>query len=70
MRLLRENLELRGDLKTIARRVAHDARTPIGCIQTVCELIKRVPSSDRASLLESLDLIGSSTTEINLLVDG
>jgi signal transduction histidine kinase len=67
--LLRENLELRGDLKTIARRVAHDARTPIGCIQTVCELIRGIPPSDRTALLESLELIGSSTTEINLLVD-
>jgi signal transduction histidine kinase len=67
--LLRENLQLRGDLRTIARRVAHDARTPLGCIQTVCELIKGVPPADRASLLESLDLIGNSTAEINLLVD-
>ena len=67
--LLRENLQLRGDLKTIARRVAHDARTPIGCIQTLCELIKSVPPADRASLLESLELIGNSTAEINLLVD-
>jgi signal transduction histidine kinase len=67
--LLRENLQLRGDLKTIARRVAHDARTPLGCIQTVCELIKSVPPADQAALLESLGLITSSTGELNLLVD-
>lgn len=67
--LLRENLQLRGDLKTIARRVAHDARTPIGCIQTVCELIKGVPPADRAGLVDSLGLIGNSTAELNLLVD-
>jgi len=67
--LLRENLQLRGDLKTIARRVAHDARTPLGCIQTVCELIKGAPPADQAALLESLGLIVSSTTELNLLVD-
>ena len=67
--LLRENLQLRGDLKTIARRVSHDARTPLGCIQTVCELIKGAPPGDRAALLESLVLIGNSTAELNLLVD-
>ena len=56
-------------LKTIARRVVHDARTPLGCIQTVCDLIKSVPPANTAALLESLELIGSSTTELNLLVD-
>jgi signal transduction histidine kinase len=38
--LLCENLRLRGDLKTVARRVTHDIRTPLGCILTVCEAIK------------------------------
>ena len=67
--LLRENLQLRGDLKTIARRVAHDARTPLGCIQTVGELIRGAPPANQAALLESLALIDTSTAELNLLVD-
>lgn len=67
--LLRENLQLRGDLKTIARRVSHDARTPLGVIQTVCDLIKGLPPADQAALHETLGLIGNSTTELNLLVD-
>lgn len=46
--LHRENLQLRGDLKTVARRVSHDLRTPLSCIHTVCELLKE-PSADTSS---------------------
>lgn len=67
--LLRENLQLRGDLKTVARRVSHDARTPIGCIHTVCELLRDVPPENAASLAESTDIIRNATVELSDLVD-
>ena len=67
--LLRENLQLRGDLKTISRRVAHDARTPLGCIHTICELLKDLPPGNAAGLEEATDAIRSSTAEVTLLVD-
>jgi signal transduction histidine kinase len=46
--LQRENLQLRGDLKTVTRRVSHDLRTPLSCIHTVCELLKE-PNADTAA---------------------
>ncbi|MEJ1974500.1 MAG: hypothetical protein WDM96_19255 [Lacunisphaera sp.] len=67
--LLRENLQLRGDLKTIARRVSHDARTPLGCIQTLCELIQHAPPADAAALGESSRRHPQLHGEINLLID-
>jgi len=67
--LLRENLQLRGDLKTISRRIAHDSRTPLGCILTVCELLKDLPPENAESLKENTEVIRSSTNELSNLVD-
>ena len=41
IRLLRENLRLRGDLKTVATRISHDLRTPLGSISLTCERLKQ-----------------------------
>jgi signal transduction histidine kinase len=38
--LLRENARLRGDLLTVARRISHDLRTPLGGILTTSEVLK------------------------------
>ena len=38
--LLRENARLRGDLLTVAHRVSHDLRTPLGGIITTSEILK------------------------------
>jgi signal transduction histidine kinase len=38
--LLRENLRLQGDLKTVARRIRHDLGSPIGCIGTSAHMVK------------------------------
>ncbi len=66
--LLRENLCLRGDLKTVARRITHDLRTPVGCILTVCEALKD-PAHGALSSDETLDAIRSSAQEISKLTD-
>jgi signal transduction histidine kinase len=66
--LLRENLRLRGDLKTIARRVTHDLRTPLGCILTVCEALKD-PTPGGLPPADALDAIRSSAHEISKLTD-
>jgi signal transduction histidine kinase len=63
--LLRENLRLRGDLKTVSRRVTHDLRTPLGCILTVCEAL-RDPAQ---ATVENLDAIRISAQEIAKLTD-
>ncbi|MDB6113857.1 MAG: hypothetical protein JWQ62_802 [Lacunisphaera sp.] len=67
--LLCENLQLRGDLKTVSRRVSHDARTPLGCIHTICELLKDMPANNPAALEETTEAIRTSTAEVCLLVD-
>ena len=40
--LLQENKRLRGDLLTVARRISHDLRTPLGAIVTTGEIVKEV----------------------------
>ncbi|HTL66043.1 MAG TPA: HAMP domain-containing sensor histidine kinase [Lacunisphaera sp.] len=67
--LLRDNLRLRGDLKTIARRVSHDLRTPVGCIHTSCELLKDVRPSETAVLHDTVDVIRRANEEICVMVD-
>jgi signal transduction histidine kinase len=67
--LLRENLRLRGDLKTIARRITHDARTPLGCIRMVCELLRDAPAGTADGLRDNIDVILTSTAEVSALVD-
>ncbi len=66
--LLRENLQLRGDLKTVSRRLNHDIRTPLGCIDTVCSLLHDIPGADESSA-ESIRAIRDSTSEISVMLD-
>lgn len=67
--LLRENLQLRGDLKTISRRINHDVRTPLGCIATVCTLLKDLPSPSSQSPEEVTKVVHDSVEEIGMLLD-
>jgi signal transduction histidine kinase len=67
--LLRENLQLRGDLKTVARRFNHDVRTPLGCIDTVCSLLEHLPGETGQPQEETIATIRQSTAEISALLD-
>ena len=64
--LLCENMRLRGDLKTVARRISHDLRTPIGCIQTTAEILKDVDAVACAGLVE---VITQSAGELSRIID-
>lgn len=66
--LWRENLQLRGDLKTVARRVSHDLRTPLSCIHTVCELL-REQGSDPAGLQQTSGIIRNAALEAGQVID-
>jgi len=66
--LLRENLQLRGDLKTVARRVSHDLRTPLSCIHTVCELLKE-PATDMTSVRQTSGIIRNAALEAGQVLD-
>lgn len=64
--LLQENLQLRGDLRTIARRFNHDLRSPLGCIDAACALFKEAGTPHSA---EALAAIRSALTEIDTLLE-
>jgi signal transduction histidine kinase len=67
--LLRENARLRGDLKTVARRVSHDLRTPLGCIYTTSGVFKELPPGDQESILSMAGIIKESSGEISQIID-
>jgi signal transduction histidine kinase len=67
--LLRENARLRGDLKTVARRVSHDLRTPLGCIYTTSGVFKELPAGDQEAILTMAGIIKESSGEISQIVD-
>lgn len=64
--LLQENLQLRGDLRTLARRFNHDLRTPLGCIDAACTLLNEVATPHSA---DALPVIRSSLVEIDTLLE-
>ncbi|HET7536379.1 MAG TPA: HAMP domain-containing sensor histidine kinase [Candidatus Didemnitutus sp.] len=67
--LLRENLRLKGDLKTVARRVRHDLFTPIGCVATSAHVIEMLSPDDRETLGTMVDNIKVSSEEIGQLIE-
>jgi signal transduction histidine kinase len=56
-----ENARLRGDLLTVASRVSHDLRTPLGGIQTATEVMREMlaevkqPETLTRAILDSVD---------------
>lgn len=67
--LVRENVRLRGDLKTVARRISHDLRTPVGCIYTTSDVFKELPPGDIESVTTMASVIKESAEEISQIVD-
>ncbi|HTB64297.1 MAG TPA: HAMP domain-containing sensor histidine kinase [Opitutales bacterium] len=67
--LVRENLQLRGDLKTLSHRLRHDFTGSLHCIQLNCELITEL-LSDNASLAKSqISSIRKSLFEMDQLME-
>ncbi len=67
--LLRENLQLRGDLKTVARRIRHDLFNPLNCISITCELMKELLAENAASVQAQLGVIDHSLAEISRTIE-
>lgn len=67
--LLCENLRLRGDLKTIARRFSHDLVTPVGCINTSACVLRILPPEETQSMSAILQNIEDSAAEISELIE-
>ena len=66
--LVRENARLKGDLRTIASRISHDLRTPLGGIITPGEVLKEVLKEREPSLVTFADSILDSADEISRLI--
>lgn len=66
-KLEKENAQLRGDLFTIGRRVAHDLRTPLGGISISIELLKELlaKNPEAAGAIHSLN---SSLDDLSRLI--
>jgi signal transduction histidine kinase len=67
-RLLRQNERLRGDLRTIAHRVSHDLRTPLGGILTAGEALKEMLSEQNSSSVELVKSFLDSADEMDKLI--
>src|SRR5438094_233506 len=66
--LRRENLRLKGDLQTIASRICHDLRTPLGGIITPGEYLKEVLAEKEPDLVNFTDSLLDSADEISKLI--
>jgi len=65
---LRENARLKGDLQTIASRICHDLRTPLGGIITPAEFLKEVLLEKEPSLVVFVDSLLDSAEDISRLI--
>ena len=67
--LLQENARLRGDLLTIAQRISHDLRTPLGGINVTGEMLKDMLADGSPIPALTVDPIFDSTDEIIKLIE-
>jgi signal transduction histidine kinase len=66
--LLRENARLRGDLLTVAVRVSHDLRTPLGGIVNTGELLQEILIEKEPAAAALADSLFPSVDEMSKLI--
>jgi signal transduction histidine kinase len=66
--LLQENARLRGDLLTVAVRVSHDLRTPLGGIVNTGELLQEILIEKEPAAAALTDSLFTSVDEMNKLI--
>jgi len=64
-----ENLRLRGDLRTVGRRISHDLRSPIGSVYTSTDVLSEISATDAETSRELAATIKESVSEILQLVN-
>ena len=67
--LLQENERLRDDLLTIARRISHDLRAPLGAIITTSEILKEMLVENGSSGASLMATIFDSADEMTKLIE-
>jgi len=67
--LAQNNLRLRGDLLTIATRVSHDLRTPLGSISTNCDMLRETLADHDTAVKALFDSVFRSTDEMARLIE-
>ena len=68
-RLARENARLRGDLLTVAQRISHDLRSPLGGIITNCEVLSETLATNGVASESLLAPIFDSAEEMRKLIE-
>ncbi len=66
---IREARRARGDLWTIARRISHEMRSPLGCILTSADVLKEELSADPATEEALVQPIVDSANDLMALLD-
>jgi signal transduction histidine kinase len=66
--LLQENARLRGDLLTIASRVSHDLRTPLGGVVNTSELLREILTEKEPTMTSLTDSLFTSVDEMSKLI--
>lgn len=66
--LLRENAQLRGDLLTVAVRISHDLRTPLGGIVNTGELLQEILIEKEPATAALVDSLFTSVDEMSKLI--
>ncbi len=67
--ILRENARLRGDLLTVAHRISHDLRTPLGGIITTSEILKENLMEDSPSSVALMAPVFDSAEDMAKLIE-
>ncbi len=67
--LRQENLRLKGDLLSVARRFRHDLLSPVGSIQIAAEVLAQMRPEDTAEIPNMAEILKHSGGEISQMVD-
>ena len=67
-RLIRENVRLRGDLLTVAGRISHDLRAPLGGIVSTGEILQEILAEKEPSSVSLVNLLFVSVDELTRLI--
>ncbi len=67
-RLVRENARLRGDLLTVATRISHDLRAPLGGIMSTGEILREILAEKEPASVALTNPLFSSVDELSRLI--